>query len=353
MKSFTKFTLRFGIYLLVVAYLAADVFLFNGPLNRKLNRSDPNSPEAIAEAKANGVVARVFNHHITREQLDRAIHQRLWLEGKSEADLSPSARKLVAYAALGELIDHELLRVKTKVNTHKLKVSDEEIEKRVETFVRKFSSRAELEAAMHSQGIADAAALKNRIAARIQQEKYVAMRVDPLVQVSEQEISDFYEKHYAKLHTPERIRVRHIFIPTLSTPSEQARQTLTEALVKLKANQATFPTLAKELSQDPATSGKGGDLGWMTKKRLPEDFSKAVFSLQLHQPELIQTKIGWHIVELTDRRDSQQPWQESLYDEIHDAIYATKRHQAVEDFRRALRQFETEKIDIFHDQLGP
>ena len=352
MKSFTKFTLRFGIYLLVVAYLAADVFLFNGPLNRKLHSSDTNSPEAIAEAKANGVVARVFNHHITREQLDRAIHQRLWLEGKSESELSPSAKKLVAYAALGELIDHELLRVKTKVNTHKLKVPDHELQERLESFIGKFSSRAELESAMHAQGIADAAALKNRIAARIQQEKYVAMRVDPLVEVSEQEISDFYEKHYQQLHTPERIRVRHIFIPTLGTPSEQARQTLAEALAKLTNHQAPFSSLAKELSQDPASANQAGDLGWMTKQRLPEDFAEAVFSLQLNQPELIQTKTGWHLVELTDRREALQPWQESLHDEIHAAIYATKRHQAVEDFRRALRQFETEKIDIFHDQIG-
>jgi parvulin-like peptidyl-prolyl isomerase len=352
LKSFTKFALRFGIYLLVIAYLAADLFLFNGPLNRQLRSSDPNSPEAIAKAKANGVVARVFNHQITRTQLNRAIHQRLWLEGRSSSELSPGERKLVAYAALGELIDHELLRVKTKVNTHKLLISGEEIEQRLENFVRKFSSRAELESAMHAQGIKDTADLKTRIAARIQQEKYVAMRVDPLVEVSEEEISDFYDKHYQQLFTPERIRVRHIFIPTLGTPSEQAKQMLTEALRRLTDDQVAFPILAKEISQDTASSDKGGDLGWMSKKRLPEDFSEAVFSLPLNQPELIQTTLGWHIVEVTDRRDSLQPWQESLHDEIRDAIYATKRHQAVEDFRSALRRFEAHKIDIFHDQIG-
>lgn len=352
MKSFTKFSLRFGIYLLLVGYLAADFFLFEGPLKQRLESSDPNSAEAIARAKANGVVARVFNHQITRDQLDRAIQQHLWLTGKSASDLSSNERKLVAYAALGNLIDHELLRVKAKVNSHKLRVSDEEIEKRLEMFIQKFSSRAELEAAMHSEGIADIQHLTDRIAARIQQEKYVAMRVDPLVKVSEIEISDFYDKHYEQLYTAERIRVRHIFIPTLNTPSEQAQQTLSEALVQLSEEQADFASLANKVSKDPASSQKGGDLGWMSKARLPDDFSEAVFELPLNRPTLIQTKIGWHIVEVTDRRERQQPWQESLYDEIREAIYATKRHQAVKDFKLALRRFEAKKIDVFHDQIA-
>jgi hypothetical protein len=111
MKSFTKFSLRFAAYLVVIGYLLVDLFLFNGPLNRRLAKSRPDSETSIAADKANGVVARVFGYKITRTQLDRAIHERLFLEGTSISDLSPSQKKLVEYAALGELIDHELMRV--------------------------------------------------------------------------------------------------------------------------------------------------------------------------------------------------------------------------------------------------
>src|SRR5690606_10454559 len=75
MTAFGRFSLRLGLYLLVAAYLAGDLFLFNGPLNRHLRRSQPDSPEAIAAAKAKGVVARVYGYTITRSQLDRAIHE--------------------------------------------------------------------------------------------------------------------------------------------------------------------------------------------------------------------------------------------------------------------------------------
>lgn len=352
MKSFTKFSLRFAVYLLVLGYLAADLYLFNGPLNRRIQASHPNSPESIAEAKANGVVARVFNHHITRTQLDRAIYERLHLEGKTLAQLSPNEIQLTEYAALGDLIDHELMRVKAKVNTHKLTVSEEEIHTRLERFTQKFNTQAELQDSLKSQGIGTLENLRHRIAGRIQQEKYVAMRVDPLCEVSEQEIADFYLTHQEKLRVPERIRVRHIFIPTLSTPLEKAKSTLETALAELLAGTKTFAELTHSLSQDPASKKLDGDLGWMTRNRLPHDFADPVFSLKLNQPTLIQTKIGYHIVEVTDRLPPELPALDSVREEIHSAIATTKRHQAVNDFRNALRRFEREKIDIFHDQLA-
>lgn len=352
MKSFTRFSVRFAAYLLVLGYLAGDLYFFNGPLSRRIKASDPNSPESIAEVKANGVVARVFNHHITRSQLDRAIHDRLWLEGKSVSNLTPNERNLVEYAALGELIDHQLLRVKVKVNSHELEVSDEEINTRLKRFVEKFPSAPALTDAMKSQGIPDERALRNRIAARIQQEKYVAMRVDPLVEVSEEEITDFYENNKSSLRVPERIRARHIFAETLDTPSEEARKPLESALTQLVEGTKDFSTLAQELSNDPATGRKGGDLGWMSRSRLPDDFTESVFHLPMNTPTLVRTKLGWHIVEVTDRKAAEMPSIANLEEEIRTAIKARKRHQAVNDFRSALRRFEEKKIDIFHDQLA-
>jgi hypothetical protein len=123
MSPLKKFLLRLALYGGVVAYLAGDLFVFDGPLRQRMNLSDPGNPQAIAAAKAKGVVARVFNLQITRSQLDRAVHTRLWLEGKSLEPLTPAMRKTFRYAALDELIDHELLRVKAKANAPMLQVN--------------------------------------------------------------------------------------------------------------------------------------------------------------------------------------------------------------------------------------
>ena len=352
MRSFTKFSLRFGAYLLVLLYLAGDLYVFNGPLNRRIQASHPDSPESIAKAKANGVVARDFNHHITRSQPDYAIHARLWLEGKHADDLSPAERKLVTYAALGDLIDHQLLRVKTKVNTFELKVPLEEIEDRFKRFTGRFETKADLQAAMESMGILGEGDLRRRIAARIQQEKYVAMRVDPLVKVTEEEIMEFYEANKEALQFPERINARHIFIATLNKPSDEAKGILEKALAELNSGKKEFAALAKELSEDYATKGNGGELGWMSRARLPADFGEAAFTMENGKPALVRTKLGWHILQVTDRKPAEPRTLEDAKEEITAALAAAKRHQAVKDFRAALRRFEAHKIDIF-GQLSP
>lgn len=353
MRTFTKFSLRFAAYIVVVGYLIADLFILNGPLQRRIQASNPNSPESIAEAKANGVVARIFYNQITRKQLDYAVYERLWLEGKVLRDLSSADKKLVTYAALGDLIDHEIIRVKVAHNTLQLSVSDEEINTRLARFVGKFETKGHLKTVMKAAGIPNEKSLRNRIAARIQQEKYVALRVDPLVQVSEEEIVAFFEKNKNLLEIPVRIRTQHVFIATLGTPSEEAQQTLIQALADLETKKKDFTSIAKELSDDTATNNQGGDLGWMSRARLPGDFVEQVFPLSVGQPTLLRTKLGWHLVKVTDRKAAVERTLEGVRPEIIAALSAIKRHQAVIDFRTELRKFEAHKIDIFHDQLAP
>lgn len=352
MKTFTKFSLRFAVYLVLVGYLCADLFLFHGPLSKRIKSYDPKSDEF----KAGGVVARVFGHKITRQQLDRAVHEQLFLEGKKLSDLSQAQKKLVEYAALGELIDHELIRVKVKVNTNELNVSEEEINARLELFAKKFTTREELEEAIKAQGFVDLENFRNRIAARIQQEKYVAMRVDPLVVVTEEEISEYYETYREDLKIPERIRARHIFISTLDAleekDKEEVKQKLQAALSELQNGTKNFAELALSTSSDLATKNLAGDLGWMSRERLPKDFADPVFLLENNKPALIQTKLGFHIVEVTDRLPEESPTLEAVRDKIRTALATTKRHQAVIDFRSALRKFEEKKIDIYNDRLA-
>ncbi len=342
MKFCTKSILRFTIYLIVIGYLAADLFLFKGPLSRRLNASNQHHSAEV-------IVASVYGQKITRSQLNRAIHEHLFLEGKSLADLTHAEKNLVKTTGLNELIDHELLRVKVSAQT--TLASDQEIDARLELFAKKFGSLQELEDALKSQGFKTMKDLRNRIAARIQQEKYVAMRIGPLVAVSEEEITEFYQTHLEDMKIPGRIRARHIFISTLGTPVDEAKQRLQTALTELQNGSNTFTELALSLSADSASKNLSGDLGWMSRERLPRDFADPVFLLEKNQPTLIQTKLGFHIVELTDRLPAETPALEAVRDDIHAALTTTKRHQAVNDFRAKLRDSEKKNIEVFHDQL--
>lgn len=350
MSPLQKFTLRLAIYGGLLGYLAADLFLFHGPIARKIESGNPFSAENLAKAKSEGVVARVYAHQITRGQLDRAVHERLWLTG-SEPPSTPEARKLLRYAALNDLIDHELLRTKTMAYTTEVKVGDEELEARLQRFRSRFHSEAEMLRAMKSQGIPDLQAFRERLIAHLQQEKYVALKIGPLTQVSDEEARGWYEQHRASLANPEQVEVRHIFLPSLGHSDEDARATLGKALEDLQNGSKDFATLARELSADPNSQHKGGKLGWLSRHRLPDDIADAFFTLPPRQPRLIRSKIGWHLAELTDRRPAQAKTYEAAKPEILAAIEAVKRREAVRQFRQALRQFEAKRITIFHDMM--
>ena len=321
-------------------------------MRRKVDLENPSSSAAIAKAKAEGVVARVFNLRINRKQLERAVHERLWLEGKTLESLTSETLKTVRYAALDDLIAHELLRIKAKVNAPDLKVNDGEVDERLRRLLGRFANKTEMETAMKSQGIASERDLRDRLAARIQQEKYVESKIAPLAVVTDEEARKWFDENRKDLGLPERIEARHVFIATLELPPEEAKAKLDTALADLTAKKKDFATLAKELSEDLATKEQGGSLGWMTRERLPLDFSAPVFSMPLNQPTLVRTRLGWHLVEVTARKPAEERSYEQAKDEVMAALEAVKRRDAAAQYRDALRRFEAAKIDVFHDMMN-
>ena len=136
---------------------------------------------------------------------------------------------------------------------------------------------------MKSQGIASESDLRDRLAARIQQEKYVELKTGPLAVVTGDEARAWFEQNRDKLALPERVRARHVFLATLERPEQEAKALLETALADLTAGTADFATLASRLSEDPASKTRGGDLGWMSRARLPADFADSgVFPAAAH-----------------------------------------------------------------------
>lgn len=341
-----KFQLRPALYGTVILYLIGDLFIVGGPLRRQLDLTNPDSPASLAAARERGVVARVAGQPITRSQIDRALAERLWLDGKNTTDLSADELKAARDAALEELIDHQLLRLQVKALAAQLTVSDAEIDERVKRLVGRFESKGALETAMKSQGFGNEMDLRDRLAARIRQEKFINLRITPFIRVSDDEAKEWFGKNTASVSLPERIEVRHVFIPTLSTPPEEAKQKLDAALAELTEKKKDFATLAKELSQDPATKDNGGSLGWMTRDRLPADFAAPVSAMPVNKPELVRTKLGWHLVEVTGSKPAEPRTFEQAKPEIIAALEAIKRQKAVDDVRRSLRKPGAVKVEI-------
>ncbi len=332
-----------------LAYLAGDLFVFNGPARRGLERFSPDSPASVEKAKAEGVVARVGDYPITSSQVDRAVTERLWWEGRKPADLQPEDLAAARRAALQDLIDRHLIRSGIAGLEKPIEVPAAEIDARFQELVAPFGGKEALGEALASQGISSEKELRDRVAARLREEKFILAAVPAVV--TEGEAEKWYAEHQQDLGLPERLEARHIFAATLDTPPDQAKQKLEGALAALSAKQKDFAALAKELSEDPATKDSGGNLGWMSRRRLSPDFAEPVFSLGVNQPSLIRSRLGWHLVEVTGRKSAEPRAFQDAKPEVLAALEAVKRRDALASYRGKLRADAAAGIRIYDEAL--
>jgi peptidyl-prolyl cis-trans isomerase C len=306
------------------------------------------SPEAIEAAKKQGVVARVYLHPIVLTQVDRRVEEDLWREGRSLEDLKPEEQLILRRAALNTLIDLHLLRMKVRFNQGKVEVTDAEIEAELDTFAKRFASAEEFQASLKSQGWSEKE-LRYRIAARIQQEKYLEHMIE--VEVTEEQARKWFEESKDRLALPERVRARHIFLSTLNREPAAAQALLEAARGKIERKEAEFGALAKDLSEDERSKAKGGDLGWMHAGRLPEEFAAPLFRLEVGRVALVQSKIGYHLVEVLEKKPrSERSFEEARADVVA-ALEALKRTEGLKLYRQSLRYLERHQVEIFPDVL--
>jgi peptidyl-prolyl cis-trans isomerase D len=127
------------------------------------------------------------------------------------------------------------------------------------------------------------------------------------IEIGEDEIEFYYNTHIDEFEHPESIRARHI----LFDDEDIAK----DVLEKLK-NGADFSELAKEYSKGP-TKDTGGDLGYFERGKMVPEFEDIAFALEVGEiSEIVKTQFGYHIIKLEDRKE---PYTEK-FDEVKEKI---------------------------------
>lgn len=106
-------------------------------------------------------------------------------------------------------------------------------------------------------------------------------------------------------------RVEHILIATKpqgkpARTDAQAHALAETVLAKVK-NGGNFAALAKKYSDDPGSAAQGGNLGTIFRHQTVPTFDTAAFTLPLHQPTLIHSPYGYHIIEVLWRGKAALP----------------------------------------------
>jgi peptidyl-prolyl cis-trans isomerase C len=162
--------------------------------------------------------------------------------------------------------------------------------------------------------------------------------------VSEEDLKNYYTEHSEEFIFPESVKALHILIKTGENISQvEKNKARNRALEILKiATPENFRELAKERSEGPS-GGNGGQLGWFTKDQMVPEFSKAAFSGEEGKiyPKIVETVFGFHIIYVEDKQAEEKLSFDDVKEDIKERVLSQKR---VDEYNSWIDSLKTKYI---------
>jgi peptidyl-prolyl cis-trans isomerase C len=164
----------------------------------------------------------------------------------------------------------------------------------------------------------------------IRTEKTIEKLLQDMPKPSNAEIRRYYEDKKEQFKSGEKIKVAHIVkYVDWQTDESTAYQALHQAYDELKQG-APFETVVDKYTDcaDP-----GGDLGYVERGEMAEEFEDVVFNLGTGQvSDIFRTRFGLHIAKVYEIQPATVPDFEEVKDKIAEIIYEQMRLNAIHHF---------------------
>lgn len=140
------------------------------------------------------------------------------------------------------------------------------------------------------------------------------------VQVTEDEIKDYYEANPKKFEKGATVSAKHILVET-----EEACQ---DVLTQIESGVKTFEDAAKEYSTCPSKE-RGGDLGEFGRGQMVKEFEDAAFAAEIGQiVGPVKTQFGAHLIKVEKKQDSSKAAFDEVRAQIYQQLMAEKQNDA-------------------------
>jgi len=167
--------------------------------------------------------------------------------------------------------------------------------------------------------------------------KKVNEMTDPLESGSGFHILRLEDKRGSFVQEEEQWSSRHILLmPSAIRDEESSEKELNDIRLRV-INGEDFGELADEFSQDPGSAKKGGELGWLGKGVLADEFEKTMIESEINEvSEVFQTEFGFHFLEVLEKRNHDKT-DELIEDRAYQLLYARKYDEELESTLRSIR----------------
>ncbi|MEP4891441.1 MAG: SurA N-terminal domain-containing protein [Aliiglaciecola sp.] len=162
--------------------------------------------------------------------------------------------------------------------------------------------------------------------------EYIELNADDLmagIEVTDEEVEDLYNRSSNDFQTEEQRRLSLILIE-FGEDEDAAREKAEATLTRLRSGE-DFAMVASEVSDDAFSAENGGDLDYIGRGDMDEEFEDAAFNLENvgDITDIVESDFGLQIIKLTDIKDQQV----TPFAEVKDTLAEqVRREKAVEEF---------------------
>jgi peptidyl-prolyl cis-trans isomerase D len=189
--------------------------------------------------------------------------------------------------------------------------------------------------------------------------------------LSDAEVEKYYTEHVKEFERPRQLQAAHVLVRVAETggseAEDRARAKVAEVIKRAKAGE-DFGKLAREVSEDPGSKDKGGDLGLVSQGMLVPPFEQALFALKKGEisPEPVRTPFGFHAIKVSDVREASRTPLKEVAPQIRDRLAAEAADraakaradeirpalQAAADFMAEARKLNLTPIETMMTKIG-
>jgi peptidyl-prolyl cis-trans isomerase SurA len=253
-----------------------------------------------------GVAAIVGDKIILKSEVLQ-LAQMSALQNGIDLSLNPRLADQLNHQAREGMITQKLLLAKAKIDSvddvSNIEV-DQALDQQIDNMIAQVGSEEELVTVLgvKMRDFRDEQWFEVRD--RIIAERYQSQKISA-VSITRDEVIDFFDTYRDSLPMVDpSFEVSQLIVPIV--PGIEAHSAALDRAMKVRDKILAgedFGALARTISDDPATSDRGGDLGFIRRGQLVPEFEVVAFGLEIGETsEVIETVFGYHIIQLLARQ---------------------------------------------------
>lgn len=284
------------------------------------------------------LAAKVNSQGVTKAEFEAQVERNMARYRGKDRTLPPGIEMRIKESVLRRMIDDEIIR--QRAEALQVTVTDAELDTKFQDHKSRFRTEQAFQDYLTRSSNTEEQ-MKGDLRRNMLRDAVVS-KLSGETAVSEEEVQKYYDDNKHRFVEKEQVRLSRILlrVPPNATDAERSTvRTQTQKLVgQARKDGADFGALARANSAGPEAS-RNGELGWMTRGRMPPDFDNAAFNLDPGGvSDVIVTKLGFEIVKVWEKKNERQRPLTEVEANIRNSLQARKRNEKRREVLRDLKK---------------